>query len=293
MRFSYHHSMCPPDQYLPLAIAAENLGFDGITVPDSICYPKHAKSKYPYNADGGREFLNDVPFLDPFLLIAHLSAVTSTLQFTTSVVKLAVRQPVIVAKQVTSLAVLTNNRFRFGVGVSPWQEDFEVTHIPWDRRGKRMDEAIDVVRGLMTGNDYYAYNGEIFEIAPIKLTPIPHQPVPIWIGGHSTAALKRAARLGDGWVCAGASTEQIKTMIASVNQFRKCYQRDHLPFEFAVAGPDTFSVDGIKRLSDIGVSEVALAFRNVYQQEHDNKSVDEKIDTMKWYADKVIDKFRQ
>lgn len=289
MKFNYHHSMCPADQYVALSVAAEERGFHGVTMPESICYPKEASSQYPYNEDGSREFLESVPFIDPFILSAHLAAVTTKLTFTTSVMKLAIRQPVIVAKQLSSLAVMSGNRFSFGVGISPWQEDFDIAQIPWAKRGKRMNEMVEIVRGLMTG-EYFGYQGEIFDIPELKLCPAPTQAVPILIGGHSEAALKRAARLGDGWIAAGADYDALKQMISRVNELRVEYGRDHLPFEFSVAGADAYSADGIKRFEDIGVTEVSLAFRNIYEQEVDDKTVEEKIAVMDWYANAVMAK---
>src|SRR5579862_4503028 len=110
MRFSYAESMTDPSFYAPLARAAEEAGYHSMVIPDSICYPEHADSTYPYNPDGSREFLEDKPFLEPFSLIPALGAVTSTLRFVTFVVKMPVRNPLLVAKQATSTAVLTGNR---------------------------------------------------------------------------------------------------------------------------------------------------------------------------------------
>ena len=123
MRFSFAESMCDPAQYLPMAIEAEQSGWTSFCVPDSICYPEVSDSKYPYTPDGDREFLEDKPFIEPFSLIPAMAAVTQKLRFTTFVVKLAVRQPMLVAKQAASVAVITRNRFGFGVGLSPWPED--------------------------------------------------------------------------------------------------------------------------------------------------------------------------
>lgn len=289
MRFSYHHSMCSPDEYVALTQAAEEVGFGAVTMPDSICYPQEATTQYPYNDDGSREFLEGVPFIEPFLLSAHLAAVTEKIHFVTSVMKLAIRQPVIVAKQLSSLAVLSNNRFSFGVGISPWEEDFEIAQVPWAKRGKRMDEMVEIIRGLMT-EDYFSYKGEIFDIPAIKLNPAPTKPVPILIGGHSNAALKRAARLGDGWIGAGGDFEEIKGMMDRLKELRKEYGRDHLPFEYSVATAEAYSADGVKRLAAEGVTEITLAFRNVYAKEVDDKSLEEKIGTMHWYANEVIAK---
>src|SRR5262245_43710245 len=114
MRFSYAESMCDPSQYFPLAIAAEQAGYTSMCIPDSICYPETSDSKYPYTPTGEREFLEDRPFIEPFCLIPALGAVTTTLRFTTFVVKLPIRDPVLTAKLATSVAVLTGNRFGFG-----------------------------------------------------------------------------------------------------------------------------------------------------------------------------------
>src|SRR5882672_8727472 len=101
MRFSYAESMTDPSFYLPLARAAEEAGFTSFVVPDSICYPRDSDSTYPYTDDGNREFLEDKPFIEPFSLIPAMAAVTERLRFTTFVVKLPIRNPVLVAKQAT------------------------------------------------------------------------------------------------------------------------------------------------------------------------------------------------
>lgn len=291
MKFAYHHSMCPPEQYIPLTKAAEDIGFDTVTFPDSICYPKEASSKYPYNADGSREFLDGVPFIEPFLLMSHLAAITTKIRFSTSVHKTAVHEPALLAKMMSSLAVLSGNRFIYGAGISPWGEDFDVTNTPWEKRGKRLDEIIEIVNGLMSG-DYFGYQGEIFQMPEIKLCPVPSERPKILVGGHSKPALRRAARLGDGWIAAGGDAESIKVMVDQINEFRKEYGRDHLPFEFQAMTQDAYSPDGIKRLKEIGIDEVLVAFRNVYESEPDDKSVEEKIGMMKWFADEVIAKSR-
>ncbi len=132
-------------------------------MPDSIAYPHDSDTTYPFNPDGSREFLEDKPFIEPFSLIPALGAVTTTLRFVTFVVKLPIRHPVMVAKQAASVAVLTGNRFLFGVGTSPWPEDYELLDVPWERRGKRMDECIEVIRGL-TGGGFFEYHGEVFDV---------------------------------------------------------------------------------------------------------------------------------
>ncbi len=285
MRFSYAESMCDPSQYVPLARAAEEAGFHSFTVPDSICYPEVSDSKYPYTPDGNREFLADKPFIEPFTLIAALGAVTTKLRFTTFVVKLPIRQPVLVAKSATSLAVLTRNRFGFGVGLSPWPEDFAVTGTDYKSRGKRMDEMIEIVRGLATG-ELFEYHGQYYDVPSIKLCPVPSEPIPILIGGHADAALRRAARLGDGWMHAGGDPEALEGMLARLAELRSEYGRERDPFEVHVISLDAYTPDGIRRLEDQGVTDAIVGFRNAY--ETDTTTLDQKLEALRRYADQVI-----
>ena len=287
MRFAYHATMCNPEFYIPLAVAAEDAGFHSFTVPDSVCYPEHSDSEYPYNGTGDREFLSGVPFLDPFSVIPAMGAVTTKLRFTTSVLKLAIRQPLIVAKSVASVAVLTNNRFGFGVGISPWPEDFAACQVPWAKRGQRMTEMIEIVKGLLSG-EYFSYDGEIFQLDSIQICPTPSKSVPILIGGHAAPALRRAARIADGFIHAGGTLEDLAMTMKQVDEYRAEYGRDHLPFEYQCMGAEAFSVDGVNRLEDLGVDESIIGFRNPYLAELDTETLEEKINHIHNFAEAVI-----
>jgi probable F420-dependent oxidoreductase len=287
MRFTYAESMCDPSQYLPLAVAAEQAGWDSFTVPDSIVYPEVSDSRYPYTPDGNREFLEGRPFIEPFSLIPAMGAVTERLRFTTFVVKLPIRLPVLVAKSAASVAVLTGNRFGFGVGLSPWPEDFMACGQDWKSRGKRMDEMIEIIRGLMTG-DYFEYHGKHYDFESLKICPTPTEPLPILIGGHAEPALRRAARLGDGWMHAGGDQESLVGMLRRLKELRVEYGRDRLPFEIHVISMDAYTLDGIRRLEDLGVTDVIVGFRNVY--EADTQTLEHKIDALRQFADNVISK---
>ena len=286
MRFSYQIGMCDPEHYLPLARAAEEAGYDGITVPDSICYPQEASSRYPYNTDGSREFLESVPFVEALISVAAMAAVTQRIRFATFVYKLAVRQAAIVAKQVQGIQVLSGNRLDFGVGISPWEEDFAVCGVPWAKRGKRLDEQIAILRGLESG-EFFAYEGELHQMPANKMTPVPSASTPILIGGHSEPALKRAARSGDGWMCAGANTQQLEAYLNRINTLREEYGTADKPFQVFTTGQDAFTREGIARLEAIGVTDVVIGFRNVYEMEPD-KPLDEKIAMLQWYAGEFI-----
>jgi probable F420-dependent oxidoreductase len=291
MRFSLAESMIEPSMYAPLVQAAEGAGYDSFVVPDSICYPEEGDSTYPYNGDGSREFLDDKPFIEPFSLIPALAAVTEKIRFTTFVVKLPIRNPVIVAKQVTSVGVITGGRFGFGVGTSPWAEDYTITQTPWEKRGARMDECIEVINGLQTG-DYFDYSGEFYEFPACKLCPVPEQRVPILVGGHSKMALSRAGRLGDGWMHAGGDAEELSRMMTVINGHREAADRADGPFEVHAISIDAYSPDGVESLAAAGVTDCIVGFRDAYQPGPDPQTLDEKLTAMQWYADEVITKYR-
>jgi len=287
MRFSYAESMCDPSHYLPLARACEEAGWTSFIVPDSICYPQVSDSKYPYTPDGDRRFLEDKPFIEPFSLIPALAAVTERLRFTTFVVKLPIRHPVLVAKSVSSIAVLSGNRFGFGVGLSPWPEDFQVCGTEWKTRGARMDEMIEIIRGL-TRDGFYEFHGRHYDLPSIKICPVPSEPIPILIGGHSEPALRRAARIGDGWMHAGS--DDLEKMLKTLAGLRREYGREREPFEIHVISLEAYTVDGIRRLEDLGVTDVIVGFRNPYFETIDSQTLEQKLDMLRRYADDVIAK---
>jgi probable F420-dependent oxidoreductase len=291
VRFSYAESMTDPSFYLPLAQAAEAAGYDSMVIPDSICYPEQATSTYPYSPDGTREFLDGKPFLEPFSLIPALGAVTERLRFVTFVLKLPVRNPVLVAKQATSTAVLTGNRLLLGVGTSPWREDYDILSVPWERRGRRLDEGIDIIRGLAAGG-YFGYDGDLVKFPPVKISPVPTQPIPILLGGHGEAMLRRAARTGDGWMHGGGDLALLPGLLARLAELRRQEGTADRPFEVHVISMDAFSADGVRRLADQGVTDVIVGFRWPYAAEPDTQPLADKIDALNAFAEKVIAKVK-
>ena len=245
MRFSYAESMTDPSYYLPLARAAEEAGYDSMVVPDSICYPEVSDTTYPFNPDGSREFLEDKPFLEPFSLIPAMGAVTERLRFVTFVIKLPIRHPVLIAKQVSSTAVLTDNRLLLGVGTSPWPEDYEICGVPWERRGTRMDEEIAVMRGLMAGG-FFEFHGEVFDVPSIKMCPTPSRPVPILIGGHHEAALQRAARRRRRVAARRRRPRRPSRAARAPRRAAREHGTEAKPFEVHVISADAYSPDGVQ-----------------------------------------------
>jgi alkanesulfonate monooxygenase SsuD/methylene tetrahydromethanopterin reductase-like flavin-dependent oxidoreductase (luciferase family) len=291
LKFAFAESMCDPSQYLDLAKAAEKNRFSSFLVPDSICYPRDSDSTYPYTKDGSREFLDDKPFIETFIQIAAQAAVTSRIEFMPFVYKVPVRDPIVMAKQAMSLAVMSNNRFLFGMGLSPWPDDYQVTGTQWAKRGKRFDEMVEITRKLL-GGGYQEFSGEFYQFPALKMTPVPSKPVPFIFGGHSGPALDRAARLGDGWAHAGGGgeddIEDLKRMIARLHELRAKHNRTG-PFRIWGLSQHAYTPEGVRMLEDAGVTDIGVAIRDPYTSE-DTMSLQQKIDAISQYAEGMIPK---
>jgi len=288
MRFHYAESMTPIANYLPLALAAEQNGYTGFTISDSLIYPKASGTEYSYTEDGGREFLENKPFIESFILATAMGAVTTTLELTTNVVKLPVRPPLYSAKMASSIAALTGNRFNFGVGLSVWPEDYRVMGVDYAKRGKRFDECIAIVRGLCAGG-YFEFHGEFYDLPPVKLNPTPTKPLPILIGGHSDAALRRAAH-NDGWMFAGGKPGELESLLEKLRGFRAEAGTAAMPFRIFATDMGMIGSDAVKRHQDLGVTDMIVVFRNLYAVEADTQPLTVKIDDLKRFADTVIAK---
>lgn len=289
MRFTFVESMIDSSFYLPLARRCEEVGFSSFAIPDSIIYPQHSDTQYPYTKDGKREFLENKPILDPFVLMASMAAVTQKLRFYPLVYKLPIRQPVLAAKQATSLAVLSENRFSFGVGLSPWPEDYKACNEPWEKRGKRINEMLEIIRGLSTG-DYFQFQGEFYSLDSMKLCPVPDKPLSILIGGHSDAALKRAAQYGNGWLHGGGEVDELVPLLKKLMAYLKEFGRENDPFEIHAISRDVFSVDGVKRMEDMGITDAVVGFHNTYSVEQDNEPLASKLAMIEKFAEAVMTK---
>jgi probable F420-dependent oxidoreductase len=289
MRFTYAEAMTDSTFYVPLAQAAEAAGYSSMTVADSLIYPTESDASYPYTDDGNREFLQGKEFIETMTLVAMLGASTSTLRFTPFVLKLPIRPPVLVAKQASSIAYLTGNRLGLGVGLSPWPEDYAVMGVPWEKRGKRLDECIDIVRGLTTGKEF-EFHGDFYDIQPITMTPAPTQPVPILVGGHADAALRRAVVRGDGWMHGGGPQEELDVLLDKLDKIRDEEGVADQPFETHVISLDAYSPDGCKRLEDRGVTDVIVGFRVPYIKGPDTEPLEKKVAHLERFAEDVIAK---
>jgi probable F420-dependent oxidoreductase len=289
VRFTYAEAMTDATYYAPLAQAAEAAGYTSMTVADSLIYPKESDSQYPYTDTGDREFLQGKEFIETVVLCAHLFALTSTLRLTPFVLKLPVRPPVLVAKQASSLAYLSNNRLGLGIGLSPWPEDFAALGVPWEKRGKRMDECIDILRGLTSG-EFFGYDGEFFQFDALQQCPAPTEPIPLLVGGHADVALKRAVLKGDGWMHAGGDGEELDRLLARLAEIRRAEGDTRDDFEIHAISYDAYTPDGVKRLEDKGVTDCIVGFRVPYIKGRDEEPLETKIKNLEAFAENVIAK---
>ena len=287
MRFTYAEAMTRAEYYAPLAQAAERAGYTSMTVADSLIYPRESDSRYPYTDTGDREFLEDKEFIETMTLCSWLAAKTSTLRFTPFVLKLPVRPPVLVAKQASSVAFLSGNRLGLGVGLSPWPEDFDVLGVPWAKRGKRMDECMDILRGLTSG-EFFGFEGEFFSFPEIKQTPAPTEPIPLLVGGHSDAALRRAVLKGDGRMHAGGDGEELDRLLTRLAEIRAEEGDTRDDFEVHVISYDAYTREGIEKLEEKGVTDCIVGFRVPYIKGPDTEPLEDKIAHLERYAESII-----
>jgi len=247
--------MCPPHELVPLARAAEEAGFERIAVPDSIFWSEAVSAKYPYTATGKRMWTADTPFVDPFIAIATMAAVTERIRFTTNVIKLAVRDPVLVAKTVSSLAAIHEGRVGLGVGLGWLPEEFQWCGTEYATRGPRANEAIQILRVLMTG-EMAEFHGEHYDFGRLRLNPTPKQHVPIYVGGHSKPGLRRAAKYADGWMSAMLTEKQLYETMAQLDAYRAKYDRTNAPWEVHATVVDVWDDAGFVRLGENGLDAI-------------------------------------
>jgi probable F420-dependent oxidoreductase len=291
MRFTFTDTMTRSEYVPSLAVAAEAAGYDGFTIPDSIGYPEHSDAVYPYTADGDRSFLEGKEFIEPFVLAAYLGAITERIRFNTFVVKFPVRAPVLLAKQAFSVAKLTGNRLGLGIGIgtSPYPDDYLMAGVDPAHKGARMDESIEVFRGLETG-EFFEFHGRFYDVPSLKVCPVPTQPIPLLIGGHSEAALQRAATKGHGWMHAGGPNDVLESMLGKLQAFRAEAGNTNVPFEIHAVSPDARTIDGCRRLEDMGVTDVVVGFRNPYVKGADPQPLKDKVARLERFAEDVISK---
>ena len=287
MHFTMSVALSDPTQYVALAQVAEEVGFHQIAVPDSIFWSEQVSDAYPYTHDGSRLWRESTPFVDPFMAVASMAAATSRIRFVTAVVKVAVRNPILLAKQVSSAAVLSNNRFTFGAGVGWLKEEFEWSGGVYEGRGKYTDESLDAIIALLSG-DWVERDGEMVRFGRIKQPPAPTQKVPIWIGGHTPVALRRTARFGDGWTSAMMGIEEFREVRGQVLELLQQAGRPTEGFEFQISPNDRFGLEGFKELDEAGATDIVTVPWMFYGVPWDGP-LEDKVYGIRRFAKEVIE----
>jgi probable F420-dependent oxidoreductase len=265
MRFTLMTGLGGIGDYTAIATAAEAAGWSSLAVPDSLFYPEVTESDYPYlSTEAVRQTLESVPVLDPLIAMTSMAGVTSSLRFYPAVLKVPVRQPLVLAKALSSLAVISDNRISLGAGLSPWKEDFAYNGIAFEERGRRMDDCIAIIRGALSG-EYFEFHSDYYDIGRMKMSPVPTAPLPILVGGHAVPALRRAAISGDGWISANSDFESLQQMIGQLNKLRREHGTDQRPdFEIHAFDMHARTLDDYRRLGELGVTDICVTPWNPY-----------------------------
>ncbi len=195
----------------------EELGFDSVWVSDHVVVPRRIRSRYPYSRSGQFPMPPDLPFLEPLSALGFVAGCTERVSLGTTVLVVPMRNPVLAAKQLASLDVLSGGRLIFGAGAGWMEEEFQALDAPFGRRGRRLDECLTLIRALWTEPNV-DFEGEFYSLHDVGFAPRPLQKPhpPIWVGGHGDAARRRAALLGDAWHAIGLAPERLAELHATV-----------------------------------------------------------------------------
>ena len=288
MKFVISTSFSSVSHLTKLAPVADTHGWHAMSFSDHVVNPQKINTPYPYTEDGTRRWQSFTDWPDPWVMIGALAAITTRLRFTNNIFVLPMRNPYLTAKAISTAAIISNNRITPAIGVGWSSDEFELMQQDFKTRGKRTDEILEILRLLWTG-EMVEYQGQHYQFEAMEMNPAPTEYIPIWIGGISDPAMRRAARLGDGWVSDLQSSQDIIHSIERIQSWRKELGRENKPFEVMATPNDAYDVDGYRRLEDAGVTHILTMPWPFYHGETDD--LDKKIDGVKRYADDIISKF--
>ncbi len=247
------------DVQLEAARCADEYGFTGVALPDHLFWADALEATYPYTPDGSPMWTSDMHWPDPWALISAMAQITNRIRFTTNIYVAPARDLFTVAKAVSTAAVLSNDRAMLGLASGWCSDEFAQTGQDFKNRGKRLDEMIDALGLLFTG-DSVSFHGTYYDFDSLSIRPVPSKRVPIIVGGSSAPAMRRAARVGDGWIPASSSPpEELEVMLAEMDRLRAEAGRAEEPFEIIAALAAMPDKDLYQRFEELGVSGVMCA----------------------------------
>jgi len=301
MKFGIQLSGLGARHYPEVSAAAEANGFDSLWMPEHLIFPAEMPPRYLYTPDGYPPMRPDTPAFDPWVVLAAVGAVTQSIRLATGVFILPLRDPIMVARSVVTLDRMSGGRVVLGIDVGWMSDEFEIVGVPFSTRGKPDDEIIELMRKLWS-EDTIEFHGEFFDIPPVKFEPKPidkRNGIPIIVGGTSPGAIRRAGRLGDGWIHhvqikvsvfqgeenPGVDEEDWKELeghLTDINRHRAEAGRADQPFE-VVAGMGS-SIDAIRRAEEYGVTTASVG----PSPKGLRGTKDDFLDWIKRFADEVI-----
>jgi probable F420-dependent oxidoreductase len=242
-----------------VARLAESLGYHSVFLADHVLVPRHLMSKYPYSRDGGFPYDPDRDWLDPLVALGYLAGQTQRIRLGTSITVVPMRHPIITAKQIATADHLSGGRVIFGAGVGWMAEEFALLGASFHDRGRRMDEYLQLMKVLWTEANPH-FQGDYFQVADCGFAPKPVQKphVPLWIGGESQAALRRAARFGDGWHSAGTSLAALPDQLRILRTALREAGRQEQDFVISAFPTDRFTRELVRQFAAHGVTHLLV-----------------------------------
>ena len=259
--FPHNEIGTDPGAIRAFAQGAEALGASHLLIYD------HVLGADPERPGGWKgPYDKDVAFHEPFTTFAYLAAVTENIELITTVLILPQRQTALVAKQAAEVAILSNNRFRLGVGTGWNQIEYEALNEDFATRGRRQAEQVELLRRLWT-EETLTYQGEFHTVSAAGINPRPTQPIPIWFGGSAPALLKRCGRLGDGWIPLMGANDAARACIATISEHRTAAGLSMEGFaiqaqaQYRGGNPERWSAHAAA-WRDLGATHLAIATHN-------------------------------
>jgi probable F420-dependent oxidoreductase len=253
-----------PEWMRPFVRHVEDLGFECLCVPEHPLVIGGYSSVYPYGRSGRMPLGLDCPVPDPIDLLSFVAGCTSTLGLSTGVLIVPAHHAVTLAKQLASVDALSGGRLRIGIGVGWMREELEACGTDFETRGRRCDESIDVMRLLWADSDEEgaSFDGEFFSFANAHCFPKPAHSggIPIHVGGHTKASIRRAALRGDGWQPLGLKAEHLIEGLASLKQQAEQAGRDPDAIELTLSTAVSITTnESIQEAADRGVDRLVAA----------------------------------